>query len=473
MQSIRRVAEAALAAYREMALLVDPRVERYRRARVELAAAVAALLASPLIILLAAVNGLTGWVILVAGLAPVAAAWLPVVDTVASARSLRGLMDAELPFYIVAAASACRTGLEPLQLLEHASSSRVFKGLRELGERFSALSSLLGAGDALRNASTVAGGRTRLFLAGYSSALSTGTVLEYMLRSAGEAVRDEWSNVSRMLERRGEMGVIAALTAAVAPALTVGFTLLMGGAVASYILASLLAAVFAAAVLIPDYPLPFRLVVDARVARLLLALEAAGLLALATPLAYGFYTGGWVPRWLAASTSVVAVLLGVPGFLLAYTAAAGVRGLGRVAEDSMRHVRVHRSLHLYDTGLLESMASKHARLWIVDYVAEVIGFHRGLGEADPDVYAVFTVFLNDSLRALWAYLAASTITAAAVLASPILVKALTVLAPSTGVAWLTGYVDLLATGVAASKLVFGRNISTLIPGLLTLLYVAL
>jgi len=87
------------------------------------------------------------------------APWLKVIDTIAGVSSLRKRIEQELVFLVVASAAVSKTGLELAEMLKYVSSSRVFKGLRALGERFVQLSNLFGSSQAMHMLSRIASAR--------------------------------------------------------------------------------------------------------------------------------------------------------------------------------------------------------------------------------------------------------------------------------------------------------------------------
>ncbi|MCY0867800.1 MAG: hypothetical protein OWQ48_01005 [Desulfurococcus sp.] len=469
MEYLRRLATTLLSRYKQAALTTNPSLKTFKRLKLELLASLASPPAAILLLLLSAYTGLEAYTTLLLLPVVVAPAWL-VVEKLASARELWKRVDDELDFFIVASASVCRTGLEPLEFLRRLQDSRVFKGFRILGERFTGLAGLTSAGEALHYLPALSRGRTRVFFTEYLSALSAGVVVEYLLRSASEVLRDSWVRVSRMIEKRGEIGVVIAVVSASVPALTAGFSVILDPVVVSQALAVLVATGVAGVVLIPGYPLPLRIVVEEKYSRILAVLEAAGLLVLLAPLVLQALNIS-VSREVILSTSIASILLGAPGLIAVINAFIGIHALKSILEDLLRHARVYRSIHLYRSEKLKAVSSRRVRLWLVDYTLEAIRFQRGLGDVDPDIYALFALFISEVSRVLWAYLHSVTVVLAAALATPLLLKALAVLspAPMTTIA----YVSLLVVGFTSSKLVLGGNTSTLIPGVLTALYALL
>jgi len=446
-------------------------VERYRRAGFEL---LLGLTAIPLSI--AVYSALTimlhmdPLIALPLALSPGIPVWLLIADTVLSLREVRALVDNELPFFIVTAASASRTGLEPLELLRYLSRSRVFRGFRILGERFTALVEVVGLRESIESISRLAGRRARLFLAEYMSALSTGTSMEFLARSAGESIRDLSLGVSNSLSKRLELAVAVGLVAVVAPALTTGFTILLDPGFTLYATPLMLLLGALGALLVPGYPLPLSIRVEAGSARALRLLEILGLTTAVAPLVYSMVANTAPPGRLLLYSGLLTLALGAPGFTAVVRAILDAQRLSGVVGDSARHVRVYRSLHLYSNPLLEELKNRRVRAWLVDYVDEAVSFYRLLGDVDPDVYSVFTLFVNDAVRLLRSYLLNLVVVAAATLAAPLVARSLILLASPSMVTIQVTHVALIATGLVVSKLVIGSNTSTSLIGVLLTLY---
>ena len=456
--------------YRGWTVFLDEGLEEYLEAPWKLKSAIAVTLEGILVILLTSASQSPGTLILTVVPLLIIIAWLPVLDKLAEARVIHGLVDKELAFFIVMASATCRTGLEPLELLRYVSESRVFKGFRVIGEKFTCLEKIIGVGDALRIVSSVLKGMARTFFIEYSSALSTGTVIEYLMRSAGEAVKDAWSGLSRIVEKRSELGVLIAVVASVMPALTVGFTILMDAYILYYTLIPILILGVVGSTIIPNYPLPFKVLIEKSVGKVLSLMYIVGVVLLTYPLTYMVLTDRMMEKRILLYLGAASMILGTPGFILILTALFKTFELRNVLEDVSVNVRTYRSLIFVDDELLSHLGSKPIRTWLIDYVYETLRFHRSLGEVEPDVYTLFTVFTNDLLRTLRSYLAGLTIMITAILSTPFLIKTLLTIAPFTSITLQVAYSSILATGFISSKLMLGRNISTLVPGLLVFIY---
>lgn len=291
--------------YRGWTVFLDEGLEEYLKAPWKLKRAIAVALGGVLVILLTLASQSPGTLILTVVLLLIIAAWLPVLDKLAEARERHGLVNKELAFFIVMASAPCRTGLEPLELLRYASESRVLKGFRVIGEKFTCLEKIIGVGDALRIVSSVLKGRARAFFIEYSTALSTGTVVEYLMRSAGEAVKDAWSELSRIVEKRSELGVLIAVVASVIPALTVGFTILMDAYILYYTLIPILALGVVGSTIIPNYPLPFKVLIEKSAGKALSLMYIAGVVLLTYPLTYMVLTGSMMEKTRSCYTWVL------------------------------------------------------------------------------------------------------------------------------------------------------------------------
>ncbi|WP_232216813.1 hypothetical protein [Desulfurococcus amylolyticus] len=456
--------------YRGWTVFLDEGLEEYLEAPWKLKSAIAVTLEGILVILLTSASQSPGTLILTVVPLLIIIAWLPVLDKLAEARGIHGLVDKELAFFIVMASATCRTGLEPLELLRYVSESRVFKGFRVIGEKFTCLEKIIGVGDALRIVSSVLKGMARTFFIEYSSALSTGTVVEYLMRSAGEAVKDAWSGLSRIVEKRSELGVLIAVVASVIPALTVGFTILMDAYILYYTLIPIPILGVVGSTIIPNYPLPFKVLIEKSVGKVLSLMYIVGVVLLTYPLTYMVLTDRMMEKTILLYLGAASMILGAPGFTLILTALFKTFELRNVLEDVSVNVRTYRSLIFVDDELLSHLGSKPIRTWLIDYVCETLRFHRSLGEVEPDVYTLFTVFTNDLLRTLRSYLAGLTIMITAILSTPFLIKTLLTIAPFTSITLQVAYSSILATGFISSKLMLGRNISTLVPGLLVFIY---
>ncbi|MEM1690866.1 MAG: hypothetical protein QXF05_04805 [Thermofilaceae archaeon] len=411
----------------------------------------------------------------------VLAPWVKVIDTVSTASSLRRKIEQELVFLVVASASVSKTGLELAEMLKYVANSRVFRGVKAIGERFTQLSSLFGHNQALQMLSRMTSGRTRLFLTEYSASLSTGTAL-YLLRDrASDAVKTSAVDVDRAVQSRIVLGLMLTIGFGIAPSLAVGMMMLQSisieGIIAepgpeayiySVAVASILPVVLA---LIPGYPLSMSVVIDKKLSKLLNALTVAGAVLLSVPAVVLVINGDAESfKDSVFNYSLFSLVAGAPGFILVVEPLFSSR-VDVVVEDMLNHVRVWRSLHLYRSSVLEKEAKKRVRPWIVDYLVESLGFFRLTGDCDPSVFEIFAMYIHECKRSLRKYLQTLAIILAVVLISPVMNASIL----SFGVKLfpqhiLLGYVSSIAYGFVASKIALGENKSTLLPALSALIY---
>jgi hypothetical protein len=133
--------------YRRAVALVDPRPARYVGAVRELKlASMYTLAASAVLAVVHALGLLDPSDPLVATVAVIAltAPWLRILDSVSRASTMVKAAEQELAYAVIASASVSKTGLELSEFLRYVSGSKVFRGLRLLGERYSSLSELFG-----------------------------------------------------------------------------------------------------------------------------------------------------------------------------------------------------------------------------------------------------------------------------------------------------------------------------------------
>jgi len=470
--------------YRHVVAIVTGDLRRYRRASEELKTA---LCLTPLAVMLPAtlyylrvLQDLTLLPIL--GLSLGLAAWARVIDTVASLSSFRRKLDEELPFYTLTAVAVSRTGLEPVELLKFLSESRVLNAFRELGRRFWSFSEVFGSSEGLSMLSRLAGGRVRLFLTEYASALSSGTALQHLRDRVADFVRSASLDVERSLWGRMTVAVITSTFFGVAPVILISVTFLYTASLdevqepqpAIQALAPAIAGVSALlAVVLPGYPLAAQVVVERRTLRRYYLLLCVGMASLALPpvLLSQRLVGLESFRELALQSSSVAAVLGVPPFIQVFKAlTTGVDGL---VEEMAQHVRVYRSMHLFRSGRLEELARKSVRPWLIDYLSESAEFFRVVGDVDPQVFDVFVMFVSEMRRALRKAMTHILFMLAVTLITPILSTTTMSLGGGLGVAkevLLVGYVSALGFGCVAGKIALGRNVSTLMPGLAIMLY---
>ncbi|MEM0235988.1 hypothetical protein [Thermofilum sp.] len=409
------------------------------------------------------------------------APWVKVIDTVSSVSSLRKKIEQELAFLLVASAAVSKTGLELAEMLKYVSSSRVFKGLRALGERFAQLSNLFGSSQAMHMLSRIASGKTRLLLTEYAASLSSGTAL-YLLRDrASDIVKSAAVDADRAVQSRVVFGLMLTIAFGIAPSLLVGMMMLQSisieGSVVepgpeayiySVAVASILPLVL---VLIPGYPLSMSIVIDKKLSRILNALTLVGAVLLSAP-AVILVTNGDIESFKDSvfNYALFSLVAGAPGFILVIEQLFSSR-VDAVVEDMLNHVRVWRSLHLYKSSVLEKEAKRRVRPWIVDYLVEALGFFKQVGDCDPGVFELLVMYIHECKRSLRKYVQTLAVILAVVLISPAMNSSIL----SFGAKLfpqhiILGYISSIAYGFVASKIALGENKSTLLPALSALIY---
>ena len=469
--------------YRRSLALAYADVRRYSRARRDVEEALALTAVSAAVPVALYYLGLLQDPVLLAtvGACLAVAAWARVLDAVTRVSSVRRGLEEEVPFAVLMAAAASRTGLELVEALRYLSNSRTLRAFGELGRRFYTLSETLGASEGLRLLSRLAGGRCRLLLAEYSAALNAGIALQQLRDRASDFVRSVGVQVSRALDTRVAVATMTSMVLTVAPVLLISVSTLMGLEVATGTITpppwvelvapatGLVTAIFA--VLAPGFPLAVSVVYERGYLRLLRCLTAAGALLLALPGALGLLVGESGFRQLLVPVATASVALGVPGFFSTVRALrARVDG---VVEEAANHVRVFRSLHLFRSAKLEELRRARARPCLVDYLSESLGFLRLVGDVDPAVFEVFVEYVfevqRDVSKASFYMMALS----ASALLAPYLATATIAIVSAFGLPTATavlGYATTLAFAFVISKMALGATVSTLLPGLATLLY---
>lgn len=471
--------------YRKVVALVTGDIKRYRRASEEVKTAI---YLTPLAIMLPLamyfIDFLQDSVFLaILGIGVGLTAWIRVLDTVTGLQSFRRELEEELPFFVLEAAAVSRTGLEPVELLRFATGSRVFSAFRELGRRFWGLSEAFGGAESLSMLSRLAGGRVRLFLAEYSASLASGTALQHLRDRATDFVKAVALEVERALSSRMSMAMVLSMLFSVAPVVLISMTTLFTASLergvpeAPVFIQVVTPAIASASVLLtvvlPGYPLAVQVLVGGKTLTACRATFALGTALLALPpaaLSLGLVDlSGF--RGLALYGSVAAAALGAVPFTSVLEAL--MTRIDDVVESMAQHVRVYRSMHLYRSERLEELVRRPVRPWLVDYLRESAEFFRLLGDVDPLVFDLFVVFVTEVRRTLGRAMTHMAFMAAVVLLAPVLSTATIGLGAGLGVtteALLVGYASVLGFSYIAGKIALGRNASTLLPGLATLLY---
>jgi len=470
--------------YRRAVALVDPRPARYVGAVRELKlASMYTLAASAVLAVVHALGLLDPSDPLVATVAAIAltAPWLRILDSVSRASSMVKAAEQELAYAVIASASVSKTGLELSDFLRYVPGSRVFRGLRLLGERYASLSELFGYESAMSYLSRLFPGKTRLLLSGYAASLNSGTALHYLRDRAYEHAKGISLEVERAVNNRVMLAMVMLVFFGVAPVMLLSVSMLQSVSIEqgvsepglSQLYMALIPAIATplALTLTPDYPAGISVVFEKKTSRLLKALFTAGTIVLVLPAVAGVLGGDLgVFGEYACMASITAIALGAPGLYLALKGIYGSR-VERVVDNALNHVRVWRSLVNYRDPGLEAELRRPARPWIVDYLAETLGFAKLLGDCDPSVFELLVMSIHELYRGLKKYSQTAVMILSVSAMVPLLNAMILQLAARISVVHaVIAYSYTLAYGYVASKLVLGKNTSTLIPGLTALLY---
>jgi len=133
-------------------------------------------------------------------------------------------------------------------------------------------------------------------------------------------------------------------------------------------------------------------------------------------------------------------------------------------------------MHLYRDEKLEALTKKSVRPWLADYLKESAEFFRLIGDVDPNVFELFVNFVFEVQRIKQRASIYMFVMLGAAATSPLLAVATLQLGGSLGQTALTvlmGYITTLSFSYIASKIATGRNISTLLPGIATLIYITM
>jgi hypothetical protein len=419
-------------------------------------------------------------VVAVLALAP----WLSIVDVVASVQSFGKSIEEEMPFVVAMVAGVANTGMELIEALRFLTRSRVFKAFKTLADRFWSLSETLGASEGLRLLSRMLRGRGRLFMLEYASTLASGTALHYLRDRAVDFVKTAGVEFERSMTTRMMLAMMVSMLFAVLPVILISMSTLYTINVAELSASSeippwLLAvpAIMAVATgvmcaLLPGYPLSARVVVEKKMLTLYRLLFATGSVMLALPAMLLILTNNAsMFRGMASTTAVASITLGAPSFATTFRALN--MSMDDVVERMANHVRVYRSMYLYRDEKLEALTKRSVRPWLADYVKESSEFFRLIGDVDPNVFELFVSFVFEVQRIKRRASMYMFMMLGATMASPFLAVATLQLGSNLGqsaVSILMGYATTLSFAYIASKLATGRNISTLLPGIATLIY---
>jgi len=469
--------------YRRAIITMDPSVEKYVRTSRDFRLALTTTLTSILLITLFHVLYIEDPITFILAISPALVMWFRILDVFTSMSNLRRRLEQELPFIMVAAASISRTGLELADLLKQLANSKAFKASRVLGERFTALAEFFGHNKALQMLSRMASSKARLLLSEYSASLSTGTALHFIRDRAMDAVKTAFVEADRALQLRSTIATVMVVFYGLMPSLALGLAMLQFTSLnevdtalspQTYSIAiALISTLPLTLTLIPDYPLAMLVTIDRGVDRMLSLLFTTGSIALAIPTVCLLNNGLGGFREAVLYCSVVAAMLGLPGFIHPLLAVLSSR-VDIVVEEMLNHIRVWHSLHLFKSSRLERELKKRVKPWAIDYVSEVLQFFKSVGDCDPGAFETFAVFIQECRRSMMRY-ALSLITVVIVSAVGPVITAMVL---KTSIVLLTehivaGYAASLAYGYVANKLATGKNKSTLLPAASALFYTML
>jgi hypothetical protein len=227
--------------------------------------------------------------------------------------------------------------------------------------------------------------------------------------------------------------------------------------------------------LLPGYPLPARVVIEKRVLSLYRIIFATGVVILTLPtLQLILISDIQSFKELAMVTGIVAVALGAPSFIEIFKALN--MNLDDVVERMADHVRIYRSMHLYRDKKLDVLVKRNVRPWLADYLRESSEFFKLIGDVDPNIFELFVNFVFEVQRIKKRASMYMFVMFGAAVASPFLAVATLQLGGSFGPTTITvliGYVTTLSFAYIVSKLAIGRNMSTLLPGITTFIYLTM
>jgi hypothetical protein len=463
--------------YRRYVALVDPRIEKYVNAEKELrqALTLAPISLTPAILYYIGVLDTDPALIASLSALILVLSTFRVLETLTSITSISRGLDDELPFATLVAAAASKTGLEFVDFLRFASTSKVFKSFRFLGERFVKLAEVLGVAGALTTLSKIASGKTKYFLTEYSLALNSGTALTQLRDAASDYVKTIYAQVVKSVNFRINAGLTACVALTTGPLVSISMTFLVGDELVGFVVPVLVLAGFLISSLFPDYPVSLQVVVDEGLLRVFRASYAAGTLLLLLPL-HNLVSGDlrdFVK--LLQITSVISLVLGAFPAILQLTALSTAVE-GRVVSRASNHVRVFRSFHLYDDEELRRAVRRRVRSWLTLYLSDALAFLKSLGDCEPEVFELFVSFFYEVRRTLKHYVSALAVMCFAVVLTPFLIASTISLgyeaAPLTSTL-LVSYVSVLVLGYSVSKISLGKNTSTAYPALATLIFATL
>jgi hypothetical protein len=415
------------------------------------------------------------------------APWFSIVDVVASVQSFSKGVEEEMPFVVAMVAGVANTGMELIEALRFLTRTRVFKAFKTLADRFWSLSETLGASEGLRLLSRMLRGRGKLFMLEYASTLASGTALHYLRDRAADFVKTAGVEFERSITTRMMLAMMVSMLFAVLPVVLISVSTLYTLEIAElrastepppWLLAvpAIMAVVTAVmCAILPGYPLSARIVVERKTLTLYRLLFVAGSILLALPAILLVLTNdAGMFRDMASTTTVASIAIGAPSFATTFRALN--MSMDDVVERMANHVRVYRSMHLYRDEKLDVLVKRNVRPWLADYLKESSEFFKLIGDVDPNVFELFVSFVFEVQRIKRRASMYMFVMLGATLMAPFLATATIQLGGSLGqtaISMLMGYTTTLSFAFIASKLATGRNISTLLPGIAILIYVAM
>ena len=465
--------ERILKKYQKYVMLIDPRIERYVKAEKELKLTLALIPASLTLLVLSFIGLLKADLTLITSLSALLAVLSShkVLETLTSVSFINKRLDDELPFAVLTATAASKTGLEFVEFLRFVSTSRIFKSFRSLGERFVKLAELLGITEAIMILSRISSSKTKYFLIEYTVALSSGTALSQLRDNATDFLKTISSQITRSIYFRVNAGITACVGLTVGPLIAVSMTFLVGEELVSIIVPTLVLVGFLLTSLFPDYPVGLQVVVDDNVLNVFRASYVAGTAVLIFPLQY--MVNGDLTSFIKTlqHASVASLVLGLLPVTL-YLKAVLDTSIDKILSRASNHVRVFRSFHLYNDDELRKTLRKCVKSWLMIYLSEALAFLKRLGDCDPEVFELFTNFVYEVRRTLKQYVSSLIIMSLVVVLAPFLIASTISLGyelTSLTNIILVSYVSVLTLSYSVSKIILGKNISTAYPGIAVLI----
>lgn len=412
------------------------------------------------------------------------APWLTMIDVVTSVHNFSKNIEEEMPFVVAMVAGVANTGTELIEALKFLIKTKVFKAFKILAERFWLLSETLGALDSLRLLSRMLKGRGRLFILEYVSTLASGTALQYLRDRAIDFVKTAEVEFEKSMTIRMMFVMTTSMLFALLPVILISITMLYTIEIAelrtstetpTWLLAipGIIAIVTVVmCTLMPSYPLASRVIIEKKTMSLYRLLFAIGATMLTLPVVLLLSTNNTsMFKDLASIVAVTSIIFGAPSFISIFRALN--LNLNDIVESIANHVRVYRSMYLYRDEKLYDLTRKAVRPWLADYIKESTEFFKLIGDVDPNVLELFVLFIFEVQRIKRRTSIYMLIMLITTIVSPFLAVATLQLGETfrqTGLIIVMGYITTLSFAYIASKLATGGNISTLLPGIATLIY---